>query len=346
MKVLMIGLGSIGQRHLRNLKRLMGDNASFTAYRSRGLNITFSNDMKIREDVNLEDEYGIESFYDLDEALAQKPDVAFISNITSKHIECAMKVAEAGCDFFIEKPISHNLDGIDKLLKIIEEKKLIAFVGFQNRYHPCLNKLKEILKDENIGNVLSAEAVVGERLRTMHTYEDYRTTYMAKGEYGGGVILNQLIHELDYLQWIFGVPSSVYSVGGNLSDLEIDVEDMCEAVFSLNYSGKKIPIRVHADFLQYPPSRFCSVVCDNGKIKADIIANRIEWSIGDNIYAETFDDFIRNDMFISELKDFLKSVDERAMSAINLSDGVASLKMALAIKDSMKVNKTEGINYE
>ena len=119
MKILMIGLGSIGQRHLRNIKRVYGEEAQILAYRVRGLKRTFS-------------EYNIKSFDDLSEALLEKPDIAYITNITKSHIPCAIACAKAGCHLFLEKPISDSLDGIEELAKIAAEKKLKVFVGYQN----------------------------------------------------------------------------------------------------------------------------------------------------------------------------------------------------------------------
>lgn len=339
MKILMIGLGSIGQRHLRNIKRLYGDAVDIIAYRCRGLQTTFSDDMQIRENIALEEEFHIKTYADLDIALSQKPDIAFITNITSQHIVCALKCADAGCNLFIEKPLSDDMWGIYELIKIVENKKLIAFIGFQNRYHPCLKKMKSILNEKEMGGVLSVEACVGERLKTMHDYEDYRTTYMARKDMGGGVVLNQSIHELDYLIHIFGVPKSVYAVGGQLSSLEIDTEDTSVSLFELKIDTRIIPMTVHSDFLQYPSSRYCNIVCDNGKIGADIINNKIEWSVGDERFLETYPDFKRNDMFVAELEDFMDSVKTRTAPAITLREAIDSLKTALAIKQSYTQRK-------
>lgn len=129
------------------------------------------------------------------------------------------------------------------------------------------------------------------------------------------------------------------SVGGKLSNLEIDVEDISESIFVLHRNGKTIPIRIHADFMQYPPSRFCKVVCNNGKIYADLIQNTIEWSIGNDIYTHSFTEFKRNDMFIAELQDFFQSVEQRIPPKITIEDGINSLRMAMAIKDSMSNNR-------
>lgn len=100
MKILMIGLGSIGQRHLRNIRKIYGDECEIIAYRTKRSQKTFSDDMKIRKNINLEKEYKIKAFEDLDAALKDRPEIAFITNITSKHIETAISAAKAGCHLF------------------------------------------------------------------------------------------------------------------------------------------------------------------------------------------------------------------------------------------------------
>lgn len=332
MKILMIGLGSIGQRHLRNIRRLYGDSADIIAYRVRRLKTTFSDSMQIRENIDLEQEYQISIYTDLSEALAQKPDIAFICNVTSSHISCALECAKARCHLFLEKPISHTMDGIEDLKRIVEEKKIKVFVGFQNRYHPAILKAKEYIQNNRIGKIISVHAEVGECLATMHSYEDYKTTYMARSDLGGGVILNQMIHEIDYLRYIFGDPSNIYAFGNEKGEsLEIDVDDCCDAL--LNFHG--ISVSLHADFYQSPPERYLSVVGSKGKFKADIIKNHITLWEGDQVYETDFDGFTRNDMFIEELKRFMKCIEKDAKPDITLDDGITTLKIALAAKQCL-----------
>lgn len=336
MKFLMIGLGSIGQRHLRNIKRVYGDGAEVIAYRVRGLKRTFSDTMQIRENVSLEEEFGITSYTSLADALACKPDVAFITNPTNLHIACAIECAKAGCHLFLEKPVSDSLKGLDELTRIVKEKDIRVFVGYQNRLHPAIRKLRELLTEDALGEILNVRAVVGERLTTMHTYENYKDTYMARKDMGGGVVTNQMVHELDYLYSLFGAPKDVYALGGVIGNLGIDVEDNCEAVYTACYKERSFPVSVHADFYQSPPERFVQVVGTKGKARADIIGNEIEWTVDDKTSRLTYDGFQRNDMFIEELKLFMESVEQDKPPAISLEDGIVSLKMAMAAKESMQ----------
>ncbi len=334
MKILMIGLGSIGQRHLRNIKRLYPD-TDIIAYRVRGLKTTFSDNMQIRENIDLEQEYNIVSYKNLSEALNQKPDAAFVSNVTKFHIPCALEVAKAGCHLFLEKPVSDSMDGVDELVQIVKEKKLKVFVGFQNRYNPSILKVKECLAQGTIGDIVSVHAEVGERLTTMHTYEDYKSTYMARSDLGGGVILNQMIHEIDYLRYLLGDPKCIYAAGSTgAKNMGIDVDDCCDAVLKYN----TFAVSLHADFYQYPPSRYILVMGSKGKIKADIIKNEVLLCEGDSVSSITFGGFARNDMFIKELQGFMECIEKGTDPAITLEDGIRSLKIALAAKQSVLNN--------
>lgn len=345
MKILMIGLGSIGQRHLRNIRRVLGDEAEILAYRVRGLQRTFSDAMEIRKDVCLEEEFHIRSYGDLDEALSEKPEIAFITNPTSMHIPCAVKCANAGCHLFMEKPVSDNLEGIDELKKAVKKSGVKVFVGYQNRFHPAVKAVREVLESGELGRILSVHSVVGERLTTMHTYEDYKDTYMARKDMGGGVVTNQLVHELDYLYYLFGKPLSVYATGGTLGNLGIDVEDNCDALFVMEgKGGGRVSVSVHADFYQSPPSRFVKVVGEKGVVEADLIGAMVSKTVSDVTEKAVFPRFERNDMFIEELELFLTCIREDEKEGITLEDGIVSLKMAMAVKESMNTGGVADVN--
>lgn len=341
MKVLFVGLGSIGQRHLRNLKRIYEDKVEIIAYRVRRLTQTFSDDMKIREGVDLEKEYDIRVYTDYAEALAQKPDVVFITNITSKHVECALEAAKAGCDIFIEKPLSDSFEGIHELAETIRKNKLIFYVGYQNRFHPCVQYAKKILEDGTLGRLISADNEFSERLVTMHTYEDYRQTYMARKDMGGGPILNLQIHSLDYLQWLLGEPISVSSIIPQTSGIEIDVEGAASSLYQFKTSGGDIiPVCSHTDFFQYPPVHDLKIVGERGRLEANLNKATCNLYVEGELQEEkNWPDFVRNDMFIMEMKEFFEHIRNRSQPDKNIEQGVIGLKMALAAKESSR-NKT------
>src|SRR6185436_12851620 len=124
MKVLFCGLGSIGQRHLRNLRALLGDTVEVLAYRQRGQSPVLNPDMTVRAGADLETTYNLRSFNDLDAALAEQPDAVFVTNPNALHLPTALAAARAGCHLFIEKPIADTLEGVDELVEIVERQKL------------------------------------------------------------------------------------------------------------------------------------------------------------------------------------------------------------------------------
>jgi len=339
MKALFIGLGGIGQRHLRNLKDAVPE-VEIIAFRQRGLNFVLNDKLEVSEGENLEDKYDIAVYHDLDEALTQNPDIAFITNPTSRHIAVALRAAHAGCDLFIEKPLSNNMENVSDLLDVIDKKGLVSFVGYQNRFHPCIKKTKELLENKVIGEIVALNVEIGEDIRLWHKYEDYRGMYAARKDLGGGVAVTQ-IHEVDYIQYLFGMPLSVYAIGGKLSKLEIDVEDTVSALLKYELNGMQIPVHIHEDYIQAPPSRTCKIIGNNGKIffdllKASIIVHDSDANI---ILEQTFDKFTRNDMFKEELELFLSDVKERRESFLSAKEGVKSLKIALAIQESIETGE-------
>ena len=349
MKVLFVGLGGIGQRHLRNLCMLLGDKVEILAYRERRQDITLDNKLCVEPGVSLEDKYKIKVFQSLREALREKPEIVFITNPTSKHIACALEAVEAGCDLFIEKPLSHNGEGLERLAELVEKSGRIAFVGYQNRYHPCVQKTKQLLVQGTVGDIVAVNAEVGEYLPGWHKYEDYRKTYAAKKNLGGGVILSQ-IHEFDYLYYFFGLPHHLYTVGGKLSALEIDVEDMASTLmeYTDKDTGRYFPAHVHQDYLQNPAARTCKILGKKGMIAFDLIrcVLTLHDDKGEEICRESYDNFDRNDMFLAEMRSFLNSVENRTPAEISIRDGVASMKMALSAKKSMETKSIVSLACE
>ena len=166
---------------------------------------------------------------DLTQALASRPDVVFITNPSSLHVPVALEAARQGCHLFIEKPLSHSLAQVSELVALCDEQQLVTCVAYQLRYHPGFVRLRELLRAGALGELLSVRAEVGEYLPGFHPYEDYRRMYASKSALGGGVTLSQ-IHEIDYLCALFGAPRRVFSMGGHVSSLEIDVDDVSRFV--------------------------------------------------------------------------------------------------------------------
>jgi predicted dehydrogenase len=340
MKILMVGLGGIGQRHTRNLRAILGDGAEFIAYRVRRQMHVVTPTMGADTSCNVEDTYAIRSFPSLPEALAEEPDIAFVCNPSNLHVPVALACVRAGCDVFIEKPLTDSMNGIDELVQAAEDRKRIAMVGYQLRFHPCVVKLVETVQSGLLGNLLAIRATIGEYLPNWHPYEDYRQMYAARVDLGGGVVLSQ-IHEFDYLYALFGLPQRVYAVGGHWSDLEIDVEDTASILMECRVAGRQLPVQLHQDFLQSPPSRQCEVIGDRGRAIMDLHALTV--SVFTRGHATPamycYAGFERNQLFLDQTNHFLECVQTRKRPVVDLKDGLQSLRMALAVKRSMAMHQ-------
>ena len=336
MKILMVGLGGIGQRHLRNLRKLLGKDDVIEAYRVRGLEQTLTDQLEIDPGMKLAAAYGLMTFSDLDAAIASRPDAAFICNPTSLHIPVALALAKAGCHLFLEKPLSHTLEGVEELIQTMARQRLVGLVGYQLRFHPCVRQLRSWIQAGRVGRLLAVNAEVGEYLPGWHPYEDFRQMYAARTDLGGGVILSQ-IHELDYLGWIFGWPQSVYAVGGHLSGLEIDVEDTASLLMRVVREGRDLPVHLHMDYIQRPPTRTCHVLGDQGKVLMDLRAATLTLldASGQTVEALAWPQLERNTLFLEQTAHFLQCLQGTTLPLTPLEEGLRSLKVALAAKISM-----------
>jgi predicted dehydrogenase len=340
MKVLVAGLGGIGQRHIRNLRSSLGEGVEITGFDLRNDVPVLTDQLQVEVGSSLERKYNMRIFQDLGLALACKPHSVFVCNPTSAHLQVALRAAQEGCNLFIEKPLSHSLEHVDELITLVERDGLKTAVGFQMRFHPCLLRLHELVQERKVGRILSVRAEVGEYLPGWHTYEDYRHLYASRQELGGGVILTQ-IHEFDYLYWLFGLPRRVYALGGHLSSLEVDVEDTTEILMDYEMDGCSIPVSLHQDFLQLPQRRICEVIGDNGKILVDLAGLGVELTDGEGKQVESnnYTGFQRNQMFLEELSHFLSTRQELPASLVGVREASFSLRMAMAAKESITSGK-------
>jgi predicted dehydrogenase len=177
---------------------------------------------------------------------------------------------------------------------------------------------------------------LGEFLPGFHTYEDYRQTYPAHRHMGGGVILSQ-IHELDVAYWLFGMPRKVFALGGHWSSLEIDAEDTASLLFECESAGRPLPVHIQLDFVQHPPRRIYEIVGDRGTIIIDVLASVIRVVRADTgqVDERTFEALQRNHLFLNELRHFLDCLAGAQRPVVSVRDGVQSLRMALAARQSI-----------
>ena len=195
--------------------------------------------------------------------------------------------------------------------------------------------------------MLAVRTEVGEYLPGWHPYEDYRGTYGGSRDLGGGVLLTQ-IHEMDYLYWFFGLPQKVFTLGGHLSSLDVDVEDVTSSLMQFEQNGVRFPVHLHQDYVQRPASRRCEIVGDKGKIEIDLLRPTVKVydASGELAQSNEFPDFQRSQMYIEEARRFLACIENHEPPALTLRDGAQSLRMALAAKESLEKGVVVSITSE
>ncbi len=325
MLTLVIGCGSIGKRHIRNLRSLdFGD--------------IIACDIEPERCDEVEQEYNIKTYNNIGEAFAQKPEVVFICTPTSLHIPLAISAAQHGCHLFIEKSLSHSFDNIDELIEIVIKRELVNLVGCNVRFHPSIALMKELLQKESIGKVLCARVQAGQYLPDWHPWEDYRLGYSASSALGGGVILDS-IHEIDYISWFLGEVKQVFCFSGKYSSLEIDTEDMAEILLSF-HSGAIAEI--HLDYIQRSYVRSCQLIGEEGTILWDFndklvklySARTKDWQV----FPEEVD-YDTNQMYIEEMRHFIQCLGGKAEPMQDIKSAKNVMEIALAAKTSSRKGK-------
>jgi len=317
-----VGLGSIGCRHLRLARELRSD-----------LNIVA---VRSRKGKKIEEEKLVDSVvYSLEDAIGCGIEAVIIATPAVYHVQQAIELMEKGIHVLIEKPLSHSLDNVNKLLRIAKISKLVGLVGYCLRYDPGALKFNKMLNNQKIGQILNAQVECGSYLPDWRKGMDYRNSVSAKAELGGGV-LSELSHELDYIRWFFGDMKSVYANIQNSGTLDINVDDSADMIFE---SEPGFSVSVHLDFNSRNTRRKCIARCANGDLIWDAIANKVTWQTANG--SEELETYTndRDYIYKEQLRHFFDCIENKKLPSVSIHDGVAVLHMIDSIKNSHKIGE-------
>ena len=319
MRLLVVGCGSIGKRHLGNFQQLGVPHLG--AVDTRG--------DRRRE---VAERFGIKALYEsLDEALAEGYDAVLVGVPTRHHLAVAQKAIAAGAHVLIEKPLADRLEGVETLLEEGRRRGLVLIVGYTYRFWPPLRKIKELLDGGAIGRVYSANITFSEYLPDWHPWEDYRSWFMASKELGGGALLDES-HTIDFARWLFGEIDEVFCVNGHFSHLEITSDDLAEmtVLFRSGAVGN-----IHMDIFGRQHRKEMSIVGAEGNIDWDFYANEVRIYHSSAKAWQTWKfNCDRNEMFLAEDQSFLDCIAGKASPAVDGYDGLRTLKVILAAIES------------
>jgi predicted dehydrogenase len=319
VNILLVGLGSIGQRHLRNILGL-GHNSVTIVKRSGVLPPEFQQ---------------LKVFTTIDEAVAvSKYNAAIICTPTAQHIADLERILAANIpSIYLEKPISHNYNGIEKVQQLISAYSPFIVVGYDLHFDPGMQKVKQLLQSNTIGNVISVNAQVGQYLPDWRPYEDHTHGMSAKKETGGGVMLD-LVHEFDYLYWLFGKADRIACQYSNSGFLKIETEELAEVLIKF---ANGIIGTIHLDYLQRKLVRNCMITGTNGSIFWDLASSQVKWiDTTKQEHVFSYSGFERNERFIQIMTSFLNKEESDLLTTFD--DALQSLQMVLAAKQSAEQN--------
>jgi len=318
MKIIVIGCGSIGQRHIKNLISIKA-----------GRIMAFDVDRKRLEEVKrISRKVLVSSSLDL--LWKERPDAAFIASPTALHPKHALEAAGNGCHMFIEKPLSHNMRGIDSLIKIAKQKRLITFIGYAYRFNDCMVKISRLIDKNLIGKVASGRFYFGSYLPDRHPGEDYRIGYGAKRSLGGGVILDAISHQLDMAISLFGRPERISSYYSKSSGLDIDVEDTADVL--LKFPKGEI-VALHSDFIERPYRCSLELVGTKGKILCDLVSSTLKrYSTDTKKWIIDYGNRDHNEAYIKQARYFIKCIRKGCKPPVDVIRGKEEMEILLKIK--------------
>lgn len=321
-RILIVGLGSIGKRHLRLARELL-PNADIRILRHQKC-------ASIPEHAN-------GCFSILEQAIDFAPQIAVIASPATFHMSAAQPLAQAGVHLLVEKPLSASLDGVPQLLETCREQGIVLLTGYNLRFLPSLQRFRELLSENAIGRVLSVRCEIGQYLPSWRPDTDYRQGVSARQELGGGALL-ELSHELDYLRWIFGELNWVKATLSRQSNLEIDVEDSAHLIlgFAPAADGHQLVGTVSLDFIRHDTTRLCTAIGENGSLRWNGLTGMVEqFEAGTEEWRPLFcHRHQRDDSYLAEWRHFLSCVNEQQTPLITGEDGLKVLQIIDAARRS------------
>lgn len=323
MKFLVIGLGSMGKRRIRNLQYLKKKDI-------------IGWDLKVNRRKECEDKYKIKTYENINEALTKKPDAIIISTPPNHHLEYQLLATKNKIHFFCEAGIFTN--GIADLIKMIKKQKIIAAPSATWRFNDSIKKIRELVKKEKIGNIVAFTYHMGQYLPDWHPWENISKFYVGKRK--TSATREMVPFELEWLTWIFGDINKISCMKDKISNLKVNIDDVYQLIFQFK-SG--IIGHLLVDVISRSPTRIIRVVGEKGTIywdwMEDIVrlydSNKGKWfefeekkGFKENGYAA------KENMYIGEIDNFINAINGKEKYIYSLEEDLKILSLLEAAEES------------
>ncbi|MCG3147444.1 MAG: Inositol 2-dehydrogenase/D-chiro-inositol 3-dehydrogenase [Verrucomicrobiae bacterium] len=322
-RILIIGTGSIGERHLRCLLATGRVMAGVVE-----VNPALRQDMASR--------YAVTALFDsLEAALQEEWSAAVIATPAPTHIPMARQLVEAGIHLLIEKPLATNLTGVAELANLVRDRQLMAGVAYVYRAIPCLAAMRAAIVSGRFGKPVEIVAMAGQSFP--HYRPAYREIYYRDRAQGGGAIQDALTHVFNAGEWLVGPIERICVDAAHLALPGVTVED---TVHALTRQGAVLGVYALNQH-QAPNENTLTVVCERGTVRCELAANRWSWVTqpGGEWQVETSGPVERDQNFVRQAEAFLDALDGRGAPLCSLAEGIQTLRVNLAALESADTGK-------
>jgi len=336
LNLLVIGCGSIGERHIYNLKKM-------------GVKKLAICDIDKQRSNYVSKKYKIKNFYDLNSALAYKPDVSFICTYPTSHVSIAKNCIQSNSHVFIEKPISSNLKGVRNLLQTADRRGVKVAVGYNTRFDKGLNLIKKQLQKSKIFPLLSIHSQFGNNIRYWHPGTKFQEHYILKK--GSGIILDDS-HEYDYIRWLLNDEvDSVYCQIKKMKSIKTQTDSL--ASFLLKFKNGVIANLI-TDYVRPKYERHCEIIGEKGSFTWEQIPlSKSSWkNYSSKLRIKTTRNLVRgqisyhktilsqvNETYEKEIEHFFSSIKDDKKSIIDGWSALKTLEIGIAALKSATQNK-------
>lgn len=312
--ILVVGAGSVGERHIQNL--LHAGYTDIHVLRRAAGPMRQVDAQLVTTHINKEE--------------VAHCVCAIICNPTSLHAETTKWCLSQGMHVLVEKPLSHTLAHLDEIQLLAMQNNLVVQVAYMMRYHPHLQLIASIIRDKTYGSLQRMETYWGSYLPDWHPWEDYRSSYVALKDLGGGVALT-LSHDLDVVNWLAQTPVLTYAKKYAYSN-ELNIETEAIADFDIRYQNG-IEAHVHMNLLDKPQKRRYQFQFEQAVISLDFFSAEMHIETKTGTIKDIIPDFDRNNLFVDELQDFLNRIsrteNHNQFTAQQILDSITIIDMCI-----------------
>jgi predicted dehydrogenase len=324
--ILIIGSGSVGKRHARNLAAL-------------GCRISCVDPRVDRLTELAAETPVVASYASADAALGRQADLSgvVIASPTAFHPSDLAAAVRAGHPVLLEKPVARTAVEARAMRLAAEQGKIPVLLGYTWRWWPPLARVRQLLREQAIGRVLHVQFHMSAHLADWHPWEPYQTFFMASAAQGGGALLDES-HWIDLMVWLFGMPQRISARVEKISGLEIETDDNVD-VLAVYADGMRVTL--HLDLYGRPHEKSIRFVGEAGTLLWSAEPNRI--AIGNEagqLWREECFSCERNDMFVAVVREYLDMMAGAAQPTCTLGDGLRVMELIGAVRLSSKEERT------